>query len=138
MVIPIKLDPGAILPDRAHPTDAGLDLFSPKRQIVWPHSRHVIDTGVHFQIPDGYYGQLTSKSGLMKDHGITSEGTIDSSYRGSVKAVLFNHSDDVFYIDAGQKITQIIIKSCELPNLVVVNELDETDRGDGGFGSTGK
>ena len=89
----IKLDDFAYMPERAHPTDAGLDLKTPISFWIHPEQHKVIDTGVHVEIPDSYVGMLTSKSGLMK-RGITSRGTIDSSYRGSIKAVLFNHTDE--------------------------------------------
>lgn len=133
----IKLDEGAILPTRAHPTDAGLDLFSPVDTVVWPYSREFIDTGIHAEIPKGCVGLLTSKSGLMRDMGITSSGTIDEGYTGSIGAVLFNHGNRVVKIRRGQKITQLVILPCVTPELEVVDKLDETDRGGNGFGSTG-
>ena len=76
----IKLDEGAYMPERAHDTDAGLDLRSPRRQVVWSRSRETIDTGVHVEIPEGYAGLLRSKSGLMCNHGILSDGTVDAGY----------------------------------------------------------
>ena len=79
MSLKITLDSGAILPTRAYPTDAGLDLYSTVDVTVWPMDNAVIDTGVHVQIPVGYFGQLTSKSGLMAKNKVTSTGTIDSS-----------------------------------------------------------
>lgn len=133
----IVLEPGAIKPERAHPTDAGLDFFSPVRKIIWPGSWDAIDTGVRVQIPDGYFGLVTSKSGLMVNNGIVSTGTIDSSYRGTIKAVLFNHSDKIMDIQPGQKITQLVILPCQTPEVVVVNKLDDSDRGENGFGSSG-
>ena len=88
-------------------------------------------------IPDGYVGLLTSKSGLMRDKSITSTGTIDAGYTGSIQAVLFNHSQRVIEIQAGQKITQLVILPIETPALRVVDELPDTDRADNGFGSSG-
>ena len=133
----IKLDPGAYMPTRGHMTDAGLDLYSPVDLWLHPGEHKMIDTGVHIEIPEGYVGMITSKSGLMSQ-GITSRGTIDRGYTGSIKAVLYNHGQEGFKIRKGYKITQLVIVPCITPKLEVVNELDETERGDGGFGSTGK
>ena len=133
----IKLDPSAIMPNRAHRTDAGLDLYAPEDVTIWPHYRKSIDTGVHVEIPEGYVGLLTSKSGLMAKHGILSSGTIDSGFTGSIKAVLFNLSDDALTVKKGQKITQLVLFPIITPDLEVVDELGDTERGEGGFGSTG-
>ena len=132
----IKLDPGAFVPTRAFPTDAGLDLYSPIDFWLHPGVNRMIDTGVHVEIPEGYVGLITSKSGLMS-RGITARGTIDSSYRGSIKAVLYNSTDEGILIQSGQKITQLVVVPCLTPELEIVDHLDETDRGNGGFGSTG-
>lgn len=139
MQMKIKLDPGAFMPTRAYPTDAGLDLYSTADVTVWPLDNAVIDTGVHVQIPVGYFGQLTSKSGLMAKNKVTSTGTIDSSYRGSIKAILFNHDQNKpFEVKRGQKVTQLVIIPCAAPELVeVLNGLDYSDRGENGFGSSG-
>lgn len=133
----IKLDPGAYMPTRAHNTDAGLDLFSPVDLWLHPGEHRMIDTGVHVEIPDGYVGMITSKSGLMSQ-GITSRGTIDCGYTGSIKAVLFNSGSDGFKIRKGYKITQLVIVPCIKPELEIVDHLDDTERGESGFGSTGK
>ena len=134
----ITIDPGAYVPQRAHPTDAGLDLLSPIDINILPGERQIIDTGIHVQIPDGYVGLLTSKSGLMANHGILNTGTIDSGYRGPIKAVLFNFGEDVLEVRKGMKITQLVIFPIITPNITVCNDLDRTDRGFGGFGSTGR
>lgn len=135
--IKIQLDPGAYVPQRAHQTDAGLDLLSPIDINILPGMREIIDTGVHVQIPDGYVGLLTSKSGLMANHGILNTGTIDSGYRGSLKAVLFNLGEDVLEIRKGMKVTQLVLFPIITPEIEIVNELDGSERGNGGFGSTG-
>ena len=132
----IKLDPGAIMPTRAHPTDAGLDLYSPEDFTIWGLGKYAVNTGVHIQIPKGCVGLLTSKSGLMLQN-ITSSGTIDEGYTGPITAVLFNHSPSIVRFKRGQKITQLVILPCLTPELTVVDSLEETERGDGGFGSTG-
>ena len=134
----ILLDPGAIMPTRAHETDAGLDLYSPVRKVIRANDRERIDTGVHVEIPQGYVGMITSKSGLMAKEGITSRGTIDCGYTGSIQAVLFNHSRKDYIVEKGQKITQLVIMPIITPTLELVDSLDDTERGAGGFGSTGK
>lgn len=134
----IVLDPGSIMPSRAHETDAGLDLFSPVRKVIRANDWESIDTGVHVEIPDGYVGMITSKSGLMAKEGITSRGTIDCGYTGSIKAVLFNHSKRDYIVEKGQKITQLVIMPIITPTLELVDSLEETDRGENGFGSTGR
>ena len=136
--IKIMLDPGAIMPTRAHSTDAGLDLYSPVRRIIRANDWESIETGVHVAIPEGYVGMITSKSGLMANEGITSRGTIDCGYIGSIKAVLFNHSGKTYIVEPGQKITQLVLMPIITPELELVDSLEDTDRGNGGLGSTGK
>lgn len=137
--IEITLDKGAYSPVRAHPTDAGLDLLTPKPVYIGPHGEATIDTGVHMAIPAGYWGKIESKSGLNVKHSIVSlGGTIDSGYTGSILVKLYNMSSRPYAFKAGEKIAQLVIGPCETPELVVVDSLDATERGDGGFGSTGK
>lgn len=131
------VDVGAGIPTRAHRTDAGLDLYAKNNGWILPKSRKAFDTGVHIAIPSGYVGFLTSKSGMMLK-GITSRGTIDSGYTGSIKAVLFNHSWLPVRIKKWQKISQLVIMPIITPNLELVERLEDTDRAEGGFGSTGK
>ena len=139
MQMRVKLDEGAKMPTRAHETDAGLDLYSAEEHArVLPNSWRMVDTGVHVEIPEGYAGLIISKSGMMGMYGITCRGLIDSSYRGSIKAVLFNHSDKEYYVDKWQKVTQLVIVPYLTPELVLVDELEQTERGEAGFGSTGK
>ena len=133
----VSLDNGAFRPGRAHPTDAGLDLYAVEDQVIPARGVAVFDTGVHVQIPRGYAGILASKSGLMRDCHITSQGLIDSDYRGSIKAVIFNHGDEDIPIQTGQKITQLVIISIATPTINVVDHLTKTERGDNGFGSSG-
>lgn len=132
----IKLDPQAIMPTRAYPDDAGLDLYSPIDCWVYSGGLRIIDLGVHLEIPTGHVGLLTSKSGLMQ-LGITTRGTIDAGYRGSIKAVIYNDGKESYKVERGQKVTQLVIVPCITPEIEVVEELEETDRGDNGFGSTG-
>lgn len=133
----IVVDVGANIPTRAHKNDAGLDLYATKGGWIFPKSRKVFGTGLHAAIPSGMVGMLTSKSGLMLK-GITSRGTIDCGYTGEIKAVLFNHSWRFKRIKKGQKITQLVLMPITIPELEFVDKLDETERANGGFGSTGK
>ena len=137
MKIKVAVDPGANIPVRAHKNDAGLDLYATKGGLIFPFSRKAFDTGVHVAIPEGFVGLLTSKSGLMDKQGITSRGTIDSEYTGSIRAVLFNHSWKFIRIKPNQKITQLVILPIITPDPEIVDGLEDTERGNGGFGSTG-
>jgi dUTP pyrophosphatase len=131
----IMLDNGAKMPTRAHPWDAGLDLYAMHDGEVYLNT--VFDTGVHVEIPEGYVGFIKSKSGLMVNHNITTDGTIDAHYTGSIKVKLFNHGEDSYLVHAGDKIAQLVIVPCIQPRMELVDSLEETDRGDNGFGSTG-
>ena len=139
----IMLDPGAKMPTRAHPWDAGLDLYAPDNGIAYhvtPKGGSItIDTKVHAQIPEGYVGFIKAKSGLNVKRGLTCTGVIDSHYTGSIAVKLYNHHDSKSYdVMPGDKIAQLVILPCLLPELELVDSLEETDRGDNGFGSTGR
>lgn len=134
----IKLDKGALIPTRAHGTDAGADLRSPIDTVVPARGSRVIDTGVHIQLPHGYVGMLKSKSGLNIKHGITSEGVIDEGYTGPIKVKIYNHSDYPCAFMRGDKITQLVIVPCEYAKFDLVDYLEDSERGSEGFGSTGK
>ena len=135
----IKLDEGAFMPTRGHTTDAGLDLRTPIAFGIKAGGSVKIDTGVHIEIHEGLVGMLKSKSGLNVKHGITSEGVIDAGYTGSIVAKLYNHGNEDVRFEAGDKITQLVILPVYIPSeLVVVDEFEKTDRGDNGFGSTGR
>ena len=137
MKIKVKLDPGAKMPTRAHSTDAGLDLYSRESWRIMPGMSKKFDTGVHVAIPAGYVGMVKSKSGLNVNHGITSEGVIDSGYTGSIMVKLYNHGRNPVYIEEDQKISQLVIMPIITPDLELVDSLEDTERGGGGFGSTG-
>lgn len=134
----VTLDAGAILPSRAHDLDAGFDLYSREDAIVYAGDSWTFDTGVHMAIPKGYVGDVKSKSGLMMKYGIVTDGTVDAGYTGSIRVKLFNMSSCAVSIVKGQKIAQLVIKNILTPELEIVDRLEETERGDGGFGSTGK
>lgn len=134
----IMLDDGAYMPTRAHSMDAGLDLYSPVDVLLMSQASAVIDTGVHVELPHGSVGFLKSKSGLNVKHGILGEGVIDAGYTGSIRVKLYNHSGDTYNIRRGDKITQLVILPVILPDLEQVDSLEDTERGCGGFGSTGR
>lgn len=134
----IKLDPGAFMPERAHPDDAGLDVRSPVDLLVPANGSAEVDTGVHVAIPHSAVGFLKSKSGLHFLHGITSEGVVDCGYTGSIRVKLVNHMDVPFHVYMGDKISQLVVLPVLLPELEQVDELPETERGGQGFGSTGR
>lgn len=135
----VVLDEDAYMPEKAHRADAGYDLRTPKRVVLRRGEDVCIDTGVHIAIPDGWYGKLESKSGLNVKHSIVSlGGVIDSGYTGTIVAKLYNFGYEDHVFEAGDKIVQIVFMPCGNFSLTQVNELEETERGNGGFGSTGK
>lgn len=137
-VMKIMLDEGAKMPKKAHATDVGYDIFSPIDVVVPAHRSVFIDSGVHIQIPLDIAGVLISKSGLNVKHGITSTGLIDPDYTGPIGVKLYNNSGTDYRITAGDKITQIMFIPYITVFFKVEDSLDDTERGDGGFGSTGK
>ena len=134
----IMLDEGAKMPTRAHPWDAGLDLYAMEDGYIRCNQSRTFDTGTHIAIPEGFVGFVKSKSGLMVNHGITTDGTIDAHYTGSIKVCLFNNGGSKYEVKAGDKIAQLVIVPCVMPHLELSDSLEETDRGDNGFGSTGR
>ena len=134
----IILDNGAFKPEFAHKTDAGADLRSPVEAVVLAHGSVVIDTGVHVEIPEGYVGILKSKSGLNVKHDLIGTGTIDSGYSGSIRVKLYNLGDTDYQVFRGDKIIQMVILPCGYCEFTQVDKFAETERGDGGFGSTGR
>ena len=138
MEIKIMLDEGAILPTRAHKADAGLDLYTPYDVYINGGSSAEVDTGVRMEIPYGFFGDIRSKSGLLFRSCIFTDGTIDSGYMGSIRVKVLNLGSEPYHFKAGEKVAQIVISRCELPELVAVDRLDNTERGENGFGSSGK
>lgn len=137
--VELMIDDDALSLVRAHSSDAGLDLRSPVDAVVPAHGSVCIDTGIHMALPFGTFGKLESKSGLHVKHDIVClGGVIDSSYRGSIVVKLYNMGNSSYEIKRGDKIVQLIIQPCMLPDLVLVSELDETERGENGFGSSGR
>ena len=134
----IMLDDNALMPTRGHKTDAGLDLLSPVDITIPAHGNAIIDTGVHIQLKENTAGFLKSKSGLNVKHNITSEGVIDVGYTGSIVVKLYNHGNEDYEVKRGDKITQLVIMNIDIPDLNIVKEFEQTDRGNNGFGSTGR
>lgn len=134
----VRLDEGAYLPQRAHDTDAGLDLRTPVDAYVRAGGCTVIDTGVHIQLPHGTVGMLKSKSGLNVKDGIVSKGVIDEGYTGTILVKLYNHGTEAKQFGRGDKITQLVVLPVLYVKVEQAEELDGGDRGDNGFGSTGR
>ena len=135
----IMLDDGAKMPTKAHHTDAGYDLYARDTQIVSAKESATFDTGVHIELPVGTVGMLKSKSGLNVRYGITSEGVIDVGYTGSIVVKLYNHSGRDYKVKKGDKISQLVILPlADVGKLELVESLEETERGNNGFGSSGR
>lgn len=135
----VKLLKDAFAPLRAHDTDAGIDLRATRGQRIMPHSSAVFNTGICIELPKGTCGVVMSRSGLNFDHDLTTTGLIDESYRGEIKVKLYNHGADSYLVAAGDKVAQLVIVPCFYEPLEFVEELDRnTDRGEDGFGSTGR
>lgn len=134
----IMLDDRAFMPIREHKTDAGLDLRTPISFVVRPHDSATINTGVHVELPPNTVGMLKSKSGLYVKNNITSEGVIDVGYTGSIVVKLYNHGENPVSFNEGDKISQLVVLPICPVELEVVESLETTERGNNGFGSTGK
>lgn len=135
-----KINELAIVPNRANPSDSGLDLYSTEDCYLESGDSLAIGTGWKMSVPIGYEIQIRPRSGLALKKQITvgnSPGTVDSEFRGEVKVILHNESSVSFQVKQGDKIAQMVIAPVLLWNPEVVESLDETDRGEGGFGSTG-
>ena len=129
------------VPTYAQPGDAGADLRSRVAAVVPAHGRALVPTGVSIALPDGYVGLVHPRSGLAYKHGITvlnTPGTIDAGYRGEIAVNLFNSTDVDFAVEIGDRIAQLVIQQIEHAQFITVERLPESDRGEGGHGSTGK
>lgn len=138
MVLPVLLKKNAFMPIKAHEEDAGYDLLSPEDVVVKGFGSAVIDTGVHIFIPSGYAGRICAKSGLNVNHNIISTGLIDAGYTGSIRVKLYNLSNNEYIVKRGDKISQIMFIPIESPWLIKTDAFPETERGDNGFGSSGR
>ena len=130
---------GESIPQYAHAGDAGADITASEKVKIPPRERTLVSTGVRLEIPEDHVGLIWPRSGLAVKKGIDcGAGVIDSHYRGEVKVLLFNHSDNEFQIEPGDRIAQILIQKVERVKFQLVDQLNETARSDAGFGSTGK
>jgi dUTP pyrophosphatase len=135
-----KLHPEAIIPSYQYPRDAGLDLAIVESVTLQPQERRLVGTGLAIQIPEGYEGQLRARSGSAFKLGLTlinGVGTVENTYRGEIKLALINLSPNPISLEAGSRVAQLIINKIPTVKVIEVSELQETTRGDNGFGSTG-
>jgi len=135
-----RIHPDAVLPSYAHPSDAGMDVRSVADLTIAPGGRALVPTGLVMLLPPMYEAQVRPRSGLALKIGVTvlnAPGTIDSGYRGEVGVILMNLGTEDFQVKKGDKVAQIVIAPVTQPVIVETDTLDETDRGAGGFGSTG-
>ncbi|MBQ9792232.1 MAG: dUTP diphosphatase [Clostridia bacterium] len=135
-----KEDSSAMLPSYAHPEDAGMDIFSNEEKIIPAKTWALVKTGFSMELPSNYEAQVRSKSGLTLKSGLivlNSPGTIDENYRGEVGVILMNVSDVDYKVEKYQKIAQMVINKVEHFKTVEVTDMSQTNRGSGGFGSTG-
>lgn len=140
--LPVKrLDPSVVLPSYAYEGDAGLDLRANEDVVLMPHERRLVSTGLAVAIPEGYAGFVQPRSGMALKRGLSmanTPGLVDSHYRGELKVVAVNLDDETpITIAKGERIAQLVIQKVPVVTLVEVDELGETDRGAGGFGSSG-
>lgn len=136
----LKTNEDAILPNYAHPGDAGLDLFSLEKVEIKPGETALIATGIKIELPPYTEAQVRPRSGLALKHGITvlnTPGTIDEGYRGEIKIILINHGKETFIIEKGMKIAQMVVMPVYSVDVIEVKALSNSSRGEGGFGSTG-
>lgn len=137
-----RVHPGAQVPTRATPGAAGMDMHAAEGAVVPPNGAWVaVETGIVLQFPPTVYARIAPRSGLAFKHGIqVGAGVIDSDYTGSIKVILFNHGTTPFSIQPGDRIAQVIFEKIETPDLVecALEDLAATERGTGGFGSTGR
>jgi dUTP pyrophosphatase len=138
----VKLKREATVPSRAHEGDAGLDLYASEAAHLGPEERWSVGTGVAIEVPDGHAGLVLPRSGLAQEHGISlvnAPGLIDSGYRGELRVLLLNTDPaEIFRVEPGERIAQLVIVPIALAEPVEVEALSESARGDGGFGSSGR
>ncbi len=133
-----RLDQRAVLPSRGSSLSAGLDIYAIEDLTIRPGERTLAQTGLAVAIPEGFYGRLAPRSGLATQKGLdTLAGVIDADYRGEIRCLLYNTGDETITLPAQSKICQLIIEKIITPNAVWADEISDTDRGSGGFGSTG-
>lgn len=133
-----KLSPNAIIPTRGSPDAVGYDLYSARTLVLRKYDKLLVPTDIAITMPSGCYGRVAPRSGFSwKYHTITAAGVIDPDFRGNLNVMLFNHSICDVEIKQGDRIAQLILEKMKIVNVYEVEELEETARGDAGFGSTG-
>ena len=135
-----KINDSAIIPNYAHNTDSGMDLYSIEDKIIRPNETALIKTGLKIELPQNTEAQIRPKSGIALKHSVTvlnTPGTIDEGYTGEIQVILINHGERLYKVNKGEKIAQMVIMPVIRVQVEQVNELVETSRGLGGFGSTG-
>ncbi|GAK59441.1 deoxyuridine 5'-triphosphate nucleotidohydrolase [Candidatus Vecturithrix granuli] len=136
----IKIHEDAILPHYSYPGDSGMDLYSIEDVIIPPGDTQLVRTGLKIAVPDRYEAQVRPKSGLALQHAVTvtnTPGTVDSGYRGEICVILINHGREAYHVQKHAKIAQLVICPVVRAKIIEVEQLDETSRGNSGFGSTG-
>ncbi len=133
-----KLHPDALLPSRAHPTDSGADLFALARTVLPPHAVTNVHTGIAVELPEGTSGIIWGKSSVESKGIKAMAGLVDAPYRGELIVCMFNLNDTEFIFEKGQKVAQLVVLPTLYPNFEEAEELSDTTRGMGGFGSTGR
>ena len=132
-----RLTSTSVLPIRQNEDDAGYDISSDCHVVIPPHGKCLVRTGISFTVPKGTYGQIAPRSSLSMKNIFVNAGVIDRGYTGEVKVLLFNMGEESIELPAGSRIAQLIIKKIALPIVEEVESLESSDRGEGGFGSTG-
>lgn len=134
-----RLSPNGKIPTRAKSSDAGYDLYSTSDLPITPTARELVSTGIAIEIPEGYYGRVAPRSGLAVKAGVDIlAGVVDSGYRNEIKVVMINLGQGLVSVNKGDRIAQLIIEKCHDVEWEEVKELSDSDRGEGGFGSSGK
>ena len=136
----IPLREGARIPQKAHEDDAGFDLYASEDYMLKAHSFGCVPTALSIELPEGYEAQVRPRSGLAAKYGVTvlnAPGTIDAGHRGEVKVILINHGEQDFAIEAGMRIAQLVVSPVLNARFVLADVLGGSDRGEGGFGSSG-
>ena len=133
-----RLSPNAILPTRAHHDDAGMDLYALDDEHIMPQQKQIVATGIAIAVPTGFFGLIGDRSSMAKRGAKVAGGVVDAGYRGEIKIVIWNLSNEVIQLKKGERIAQMMIIPIVTPAIQEVDILDETQRGLGGFGSSGR
>lgn len=136
--IRVSLDSGATMPVRKHDTDAGADIYTRETLRVPPHGSVLIDTGVHVELPENTKGEIMTRSSLNINNDIITTGLIDEGFTGEIKVKLYNLGDKWQVFNAGERIAQLVVSPVCYPDYVEAERISGGERGDGGFGSTGR